>query len=87
MGTPREQIESEWNSLRKRLNANFRSREIGKKKSEAKKEEKLSNAQNIRENFLSEYEENNELLSDHGTNQSDQNAESNDDTENEMFVN
>ena len=42
MGTSKEKIETEWKSLRKRLNANFRSRQVNEKKAEIRKEQEAT---------------------------------------------
>ena len=56
MGTSREKIEDGWSKLRKRLNANFRSREDYAKASQLKKEKKAAEAKEALGNFLNDYD-------------------------------
>ena len=58
MGTPREKIESEWSNTKKKLNANFRSREISRKQTQSRKEAEARASSLDLKNFLNTYENN-----------------------------
>ncbi len=52
MGTSRQQIETDWPGLRKRLNANFRAREVSVITSRKRKEEAAAKSNDALKSFL-----------------------------------
>ena len=54
MGTSRQQLETDWPALRKRINANFRAREIFTKNSNMRKEASIAKSNETLKTFLQE---------------------------------